>query len=201
MEHHGEWMTCWMDDMEKGWHGVWMTWWMDDMVNWWNGECMTMWMDGMVNEWHGPWWWIDDTVNRWHCKWMTWWIDNMGMFCEHSPPVQLHPVLLLQDNPLPGTWNSAALALRQPCCPSFPSFPWKTASEVLLLPPFTVPGSPSTGKAPSLLPPCWSAAHPSMWQMQALLPSQGKDLLLHPATGPESWQLPAVSGQPSLGQA
>ena len=36
----------------------------------------------------------------------------MGMFCKHSPdlvfglghpPVQLHPVLLLQGNPLPGT--------------------------------------------------------------------------------------------------
>ena len=40
-----------------------------------------------------------------------------------------------------------------------------------------------------------------MWQMQALLPSQGKDILLLPATGPDSWQLPAVSGQPSLGQA
>ena len=37
---------------------------------------------------------------------------NMGMFCKHSPnlviglghpPVQLHPVLLLQGDPLPGT--------------------------------------------------------------------------------------------------
>ena len=37
-----------------------------------------------------------------------------------------------------------------------------------------------------------------MWQMQALLPSQGKDLLLLPATGPDSWQPPAVSG--SLGR-
>ena len=58
----------------------------------------------------------------------------MGMFCKHSPnlvfglghrSVQLHPVLLLKENPLPGT---DILLLWQSCCASFPSFPWKTAS-------------------------------------------------------------------------
>ena len=60
MDHDGELMVSWKNDMVCRQHGEWMTWWLADMGNGCSGE----WMLCCMHRWHGVWmlWCIDDMV-------------------------------------------------------------------------------------------------------------------------------------------
>ena len=187
----GYWMTWWMGDMVNGWHGEWMTWWlmtwwMEDMVSGWYGEWMTRWLDDIVNGWHGKWIALTMMVNERHVEWMTW--QNYGMgygwhgeWMTRCTGLVMHlSNFTLSSSYRPTLFGSILhfifiLICWKVFCSSISAqllvFCLCTAEYVCLAipvvgpapPPSNVHGPPSPGKAPSLLPPCWYAANPSMW--------------------------------------
>ena len=162
-------------------------------------------MDGMDHDGELMAWWTDDTANGWHGKLTTCWcFGNIVLTLCTGSVIHLSSFTLSSSSratlflaPAFCFFLSSAV-LHLHYCLGKPHR-WTVDYDISALhhelrlknmsaqtsqwcSPIHCPWHAIPLEGSALLPPCWSAAHPSMWQMLPLIPSQWKDLLLLPAT-------------------